>query len=234
MTTPAVKRLTRALDQLRHDERYPYGLFVAEALRSFGIQIRDPEPGADVFPRVLEATTAYRAAVLQGEPFADLLGDVYQEEASKGHRDASGQFFTPWPLARMIAEMTLGDWEPGPSPSGGLWRLGEPACGSGGMLLAALSVLSDRYRPEALLLWDLDASDLDLTCARTCALQVVANLSLRAWSVGRIVVRHANSLSLEQFGIVLHATNGLDPEELPRRWAELIGGAPVRSQEDAA
>jgi hypothetical protein len=35
------------------------------------------------------------------------------------------------------------------------------------------------------------------------------------------VVRHANSLSLEEFGIVVHATNGLDPEELPQRWAEV-------------
>ena len=96
------------------------------------------------------------------------------------------------------------------------------------MVLAVLSVILERYGPEALLLWDVDATDVDLTCARTCALQVLATLSLRGWSIGRIVVRHANSLSLEEFGVVLHATNGLDPEELPRRWAQLA------SQEDAA
>lgn len=222
MSAPATKRLTRALDEIRHRERYPYGLFVPAALRSFGLMVDETEAPEAVREPIAEAVDAYRAAVLEEEPFLDILGPVYQEENSHGNRDMSGQFFTPWELCRLMAGMNVANtWRPGPSPSGGLWRLHEPACGSGGMLLAVCAELIGRYRPEALLLWDIDAVDLDLVCARTCALQLLANLMLRGWSVGRLVVRHGNSLSLQQFGTVLHATNGPDPEELPRMWAEL-------------
>lgn len=221
MNGSATKRLTHALDEMRHEDRYPYGVFVVEALRSFGVPLREAEPVDGISAGVAEAVEAYRAAVLEADPFSDILGPIYQDENSKGSRDMSGQFFTPWSLSTVIAQMQLGDWTPGPSPSGGLWSVQDPACGSGAMLLAAAAVLVEKHGPHALLLWHIDGVDVDLTCARTCALQFYANLALREWSIGRIVVRHANSLSLEDFGTVLHASNGPDPEELPRMWAEL-------------
>lgn len=221
MSRPATKQLVRALDAMRQDVRYPYGLFVTEALRSFGVQVNDDEPHAELRAGVAAAVEAYRAAVLEEDPFRDVLGPIYQDEASKGHRDMSGQFFTPWDLCLLIADMQLGDWKPGPSPAGGLWTLQEPACGSGAMLLAAFAGLVKRWGPEALLFWHVEAVDLDLTCARTCALQVVANLSLRGWSVGRMLVHHGDTLRMEFRSVVLHATNGEDPEALPRMWGTL-------------
>lgn len=221
MSSPAAKQLVRALDAMRHDVRYPYGLFVTEALRSFSVPVGDAEPAEELRAGVAAAVEAYRAAVIEEDPFVDVLGPIYQDEASKGHRDMTGQFFTPWDLCLMIAQMQLGDWKPGPAPDGGLWTMQEPACGSGAMLLAAFAGLVKQYGPEALLFWHVEAVDLDLTCARTCALQVVANLSLRGWSVGRILVHHGDTLRMEFRSVVLHATNGEDPEALPRMWGAL-------------
>lgn len=218
MSGSATKQLERALDDLRHDARYPFGLFVTESLRSFGVQVGDAGPAEELRPGVAAAVEAYRAAVLEEDPFIDILGPIYQEEASKGHRDMTGQFFTPWDLCRMIAQMQFSDWKPGPSPSGGLWTLQEPACGSGAMLLATFAQLVERWGPEALLFGHVEAVDLDLTCARTCALQVVANLALRGWSIGRILVHHGDTLKMEFRSVVLHATNDEDPEALPRMW----------------
>lgn len=43
MSGPATKRLTRALDEIRHRERYPYGHVVTAALRSFGVPVDERE-----------------------------------------------------------------------------------------------------------------------------------------------------------------------------------------------
>lgn len=223
MSAPTTAALSRALDELRHGVRDPFSLFAVEALRSFGAPVPDDPPAAKLQPRVDAAVEAYRTAVLQADPFEDLLGLVYQEENSTGQRDMNGQFFTPWALCRLIAQaQVVNDWKPGPGPDGGLWTVYEPACGAGGMMLAVCAELVARFRtPEVLLLWDLTMEDLDLTCARTAALQILANLALRGWSIGRVTVHHANALSRARFSTVLHATNGRDPEELPRMWAQL-------------
>lgn len=222
MSGPATQALTRALDELRHDVRYPYGLFVAEALRSFGAPVAEEKIAAKLRPRVDAAVEAYRAAVLEEDPFADILGLVYQEENSRGQRDMNGQFFTPWALCRMMARMNVvDDWTPGPAPDGGLTRVNDPAYGSGATLLAVCAELVDRFQaPGVLQLWEIWANDIDLTCARTCALQLLANQALRGWTIGRVVIQRGDTLRMEGFSTVLHTSNGPDPEAICRVWAE--------------
>lgn len=226
MSAPTTAALSKALGELRRDVRDPYSLFAVEALRSFGAPVPDDPPAAKLRPRVDAAVEAYRAAVLAADPFEDLLGLVYQEENSRGQRDMNAQFFTPWALCQVLARANVvDDWRPGPAPDGGLWSVYEPACGAGGVMLAVLAELVARFRtPEVLLLWDLTMEDLDLTCARTCALQIWANLALRGWGLGRIAVYHGNTISAEMFSCVLAGQNTEDPEALPRMWAQL---APV-------
>jgi type I restriction-modification system DNA methylase subunit len=68
----------------------------------------------------------------------DFLGQAFMllELGSHWH----GQFFTPYPVSRMIAEMTLqGVGET--IEKNGIVRINEPACGSGGMLIAATHVM---------------------------------------------------------------------------------------------
>jgi type I restriction-modification system DNA methylase subunit len=65
------------------------------------------------------------------EGFEDPLGDLYEQLISKGK---NGQFFTPEPVAHMIATSIINeDMEAGKT-------VYDPACGSGRMLLAAAKI----------------------------------------------------------------------------------------------
>jgi hypothetical protein len=214
-----MRELVKALEELRYYDRSPFGLFVAEALRSFGAEVTERRPTEEEAPHVAAAVGAYVELVAREDPFRDVLGPVYMEWSSRGQQQWQGQFFTPWDVCLLMAQTTMGEWEPSPAPDGGLWSVHEPACGSGAMLLAWLSLLVERHGPEALLLWHVEGIDLDLTVARTCALQVLANLAIRGWSIGRVIIRHGDSLRVKEFSTVLHASNGEDPEALPRAMA---------------
>jgi len=73
---------------------------------------------------------------------ADFLSPIFSELAAY---DEAGQFMTPWTLAEASAQMILAD-APGileqAKAEGRRWiSLSEPACGMGGMVLAATKVL---------------------------------------------------------------------------------------------
>jgi len=90
----------------------------------------------------------------------DLLGDMFEAGISHG---AAGQVFTPTPLCKLIARITL------PSEStnlDGRRTVADPCCGSGRMLLAAAEL-----QPH----WHFFGQDIDLTCVRMTAI----NLALR-------------------------------------------------------
>jgi len=119
---------------------------------------------------------------------SDFLGQVVGElELINGHM---GQFFTPYDVSRMMAEMTLQD-------AGDLIRekgfvtLMEPASGAGGMIIAAADVIAKQGFDVACQLY-VDATDLSPMCFKMTYLQ----LALRGIPA---TVRRGNSLSLEVF-----------------------------------
>mgnify|MGYP002681990488 CR=1 FL=1 len=61
----------------------------------------------------------------------DVLGDLFGE--LELNSAAKGQFFTPYHLSRMMADILVEDQE--------RYRLCEPACGSGGMVIAFAEAL---------------------------------------------------------------------------------------------
>lgn len=67
---------------------------------------------------------------LEGEP-SDVLGEVFH--LLELHNKDAGQFFTPWPLALLCAEMTMGAE---PLPACGFITSNEPTIGGGAMVLA--------------------------------------------------------------------------------------------------
>ena len=107
----------------------------------------------------------------------DILGDLYQGAITYGE---AGQFFTPAPVARMMAAMTIGDVSEDEQHK--VRSVCDPTCGSGRLLLAAAEI-----QPN----WLFVGQDVDLRCVRMCAL----NLALRNLS-GYVI--HGNTLANEQ------------------------------------
>ncbi|MBZ9713785.1 N-6 DNA methylase [Deinococcus multiflagellatus] len=79
---------------------------------------------------------------MEAHPFVDLLGPVYMEIAHQLDKQARGEFFTPYALSYAMAKMTAGDVRDLIEP-GKILACNEPACGSGGMILAFSHVLVD-------------------------------------------------------------------------------------------
>lgn len=69
-----------------------------------------------------------------------MLGDTYgQLELTNEGR---GQFFTPYSVSRMMAQIALQDVADGVAEKGYI-TISDPACGGGAMLIAAAEVLKD-------------------------------------------------------------------------------------------
>lgn len=116
----------------------------------------------------------------------DFLGQLYMQlEISQ---DRSGEFFTPFPVSVMMAKMTLGDVSDLLSEKGFI-TLAEPACGAGGMLIAAAKVIQEAgYHPSESLFFE--ATDVSKLCADMAYLQT-SILGLPG------IVRHGNTLSMD-------------------------------------
>lgn len=79
---------------------------------------------------------------MERKPFTDILGGYYLEIASHSSKQARGEFFTPTPISKMMARM-LFDVEKLKS-KGTPITVNEPACGSGGMVLAIAELLAPK------------------------------------------------------------------------------------------
>lgn len=95
---------------------------------------------------------------------SDILGQIYME-SGMGSK-AAGQFFTPYHLSELCAELALA----GPDENG-RYKINEPSCGGGGMIIAAASALKQRgvnYQS----VMDVVAQDLDWKGVYMCYLQL--------------------------------------------------------------
>ncbi|MGV3707978.1 MAG: N-6 DNA methylase [Gemmatimonas sp.] len=128
---------------------------------------------------------------LEARP-SDFLSSVFMEIAADGRM---GQFFTPYDLSVVSARMILSDapalLEEAKAQGRRFISCLEPACGVGGMILAANEVFRDQgIDPSTQVHWD--CTDLDWEAVCGCYIQ----LTLTGASA---VVRRGNTLSLEQF-----------------------------------
>ena len=122
---------------------------------------------------------------LDPEP-RDILGPLYME-LEVANRDV-GQFFTPPEISELMAQITfaplLSDLEEKP-----FITAGEPACGSGGMILSLVKLMTQAGHDPMKKLW-VQAIDVDRTVALMCYVQ------LSLWNVpAEIIV--GNTLSWE-------------------------------------
>lgn len=117
-----------------------------------------------------------KMVVTDGYSWYDSLGEIYMTIISNWKASGMGQFFTPDSVVNMMAAITfpgLDDYS----------LIGEPACGSGRMILAAHARNTLCYY---------HATDLDSMCAKMTAINMCFHNM-----VG--VVNQANTLSLEWY-----------------------------------
>ena len=102
----------------------------------------------------------------------------------------AGQFFTPYEVSRLMAEINLSGVGK-TIEERGFFTIQEPACGAGGMLLASADTLDNMGFDPMLTMW-IEAIDVSPRCQRMAYLQC----TLRGLS-GR--VHHANTLTLDHY-----------------------------------
>jgi hypothetical protein len=120
----------------------------------------------------------------------DFLGSIAGEldVLSEG----MGQFFTPFELSLTMADLTFDEGAEQLIKERGFLTVGEPACGSGGMVLALAEVLARRGFDPCTSMF-VQATDLSVTAFQMAYVQ----LSVRGLAADVI---HGNTLTLEQFG----------------------------------
>lgn len=181
---------------------------VDRILHGFGI--RSDEAPKDLHEWLRAQHLAYAKAVVEN-PFEDLLGAVYQELSSRGHRGALGQFFSPDAIAQLMSGL-LGATDRLPAaPLDGagcdLVRVCEPACGSGALLLGFMRSAVESQGAAVLERYSFTAIDLDFLCARMCAAQLLVNVHVQNLSVGELLVYHGDALGRpSDLRVVMHGT----------------------------
>ncbi|CAI1906037.1 Type I restriction-modification system methyltransferase subunit [Serratia entomophila] len=105
---------------------------------------------------------------LQQSIYDDVLGRIFMSlELGDTHR---GQFFTPFHISRMMAMLTVHDLESRLEQAPFL-TVGEPACGSGGMVIAVAEQFSQAGYPPSHHLFA-SCVDIDPVASAMCFLQL--------------------------------------------------------------
>ncbi|RTL32495.1 MAG: SAM-dependent DNA methyltransferase [Burkholderiales bacterium] len=159
--------------------------FDVREARYLEIAKKYPRDEFERFPRMLgHLTLAMEQCCVTGE-LTDVLGGVYMQLELGNER--AGQFFTPYPVSRLIAAMLVGDGAE--AREKGFIDLSEPACGAGGMVIAMADALQQaglNYQSAM----HATCIDIDPRCVHMTYLQL-SLLHIPA------VVLHGNALSLQ-------------------------------------
>lgn len=119
--------------------------------------------------------------------FTDAFGTLYESITYQGKSQLLGQFFTPEPLSKCLANMIMGDTIAA-NPNDGKTSLviaDVSGCGSGRNLLSAAELVAD-YRWRHFFL----GVDIDIICAKVTAINCFLH-SLPAW------IFHGNALTFD-------------------------------------
>jgi hypothetical protein len=172
----------------RHDAREVFRSFCRLAACALAAGTREREYLAEIKARgwSRDQLTRFSEALailvsqMEREPFTDLLGPAYLEF---GANRQTGEFYTPKTVCQLMARVIFLE----PIPTTRITTLAEPACGSGGMILAAAEACG---HPAHLRVTAVDVSPV------ACDMCFI-NTSL--WHIPTEII-HGNSLSLEVWG----------------------------------
>lgn len=162
-----------------------------------------------------EVKAISRLLALAVEGFEDRLGDFLGEAYEKLEISNSnlGQFFTPYCVAKLSAAVTITDKEVNQAKNG-VFRINEPACGGGAMIVAALDVLKEKgvnYQKHAFV----TAMDLDSRCV------YMTYITLTLLGCPAVVV-HGNTLTMEVFDTLYTPFYRAMPADMKKEDTELL------------
>lgn len=127
-------------------QRFVYGTS-SEIAQAFGQDISRISGIADASrEKAAERIGSYHGMLsawldaIEENPFQDFLGDAFMRLGIGN--EAGGQFFTPYHIARTVAEAAIGGFRD--LPDKGWVSIYEPSCGAGACAIAALDVLGSR------------------------------------------------------------------------------------------
>ena len=103
--------------------------------------------------------------------FNDHLGELYMRSETQSAK--AGQFFTPYSVSKMCAEVSIDETIVKDSiERDRVLTLSEPACGAGGMIIAAVDVLHNKYNFNYSRNLLVECSDIDERCVHMTYLQL--------------------------------------------------------------
>ena len=103
--------------------------------------------------------------------FDDYLGELYM--LSETSNSKAGQFFTPYSVSKACAEACIDEKTVNEYiEKDKIIKLNEPACGAGGMIIAAIDILYNRYRLNYSRNLFVECSDIDQRCVHMTYLQL--------------------------------------------------------------
>ena len=121
-----------------------------------------------VFSDLLALTTL----ALEDNPKQDFLGSMIMNlNLSNEH---NGQFFTPYHISQLMADVTIGDVA-SEIKSKGYISIHDPCCGAGAMLIASANIAKERLEKEGLNFQNhvfIVAQDIDQIVAKMCYIQL--------------------------------------------------------------
>jgi hypothetical protein len=207
--------LSGEIERLSRDGRHRpdewLRFLVEDVLAGFGKRLATPW-SAYHQERLFRLSGRYARLVAEN-PWRDILGGTYMELASHGQKQWLGQFFTPHPVATLMAEISFNDLDLERHPKDRLITVLEPAAGAGAMLLAVGRLITGRYGADALRRLSFTAIDLDGLCAGMTACQLLANAQFHG-ALGELVVYRGDALGPESdLDVVIHRLATPNPEQ---------------------
>ena len=203
--------ISNAVDKRQFDERE------AEYMRIIGKYSKEE---ADRFAQM------YALLVAQLEKgHDDVLGKIFMDLNLGGN----GQFFTPYHMSKMMAEVTLQDCGKVIEDKGFI-SVSDPCVGGGALVIAASDVMIDKgFNPQRQL--HVTAVDLDIRAVH------MAYIQLSLLGIPAVVV-HGNTLTQEEYSRwytpfhILHGWNSRlaakhEKESVPELFAEAIASPDV-------
>lgn len=127
-------------------------------------QPQERELISDIFKNIYALLSS---VVYDNGVFNDYLGDIFMR-CNQGEKRI-GQFFTPYHISRLMAEITVTDDR---IKNGNILTINDCCCGGGGMLIATLDILKNRYGVNYAHDCFIDAGDIDERCVHMTYLQL--------------------------------------------------------------